>query len=55
LGLEKIHRLTKIENVTLHIDLKDFEGVSIYAEYDLFMVEDVSTNFKLTVGYFEGI
>ena len=54
LGLEKINRLTNSENVTLRIDLKDFSGVSIYAKYDLFMIEDISQNFKLTVGYFEG-
>ena len=54
LGLEKINRLTKSENVTLRIDLKDFNGVSIYAKYDLFVIEDMSQNFKLTVGYFEG-
>ena len=55
LGLEKIHRLTKSENVTLRIDLEDYNGVSIYAEYDLFSVDDLSENFRLTVGSFKGI
>jgi ficolin len=55
LGLEKIHRLTKSENVTLRIDMEDFNGVLVYAEYDLFLVGDVSENFILTVGSFEGI
>lgn len=47
--------MTKSANMTLQIDLEDFEGKSIFAEYHLFIVGYLTQNFKLTVGSFEGI
>ena len=47
LGLEKIHRLTKNENVTMRIDMEDFNGGSLYAEYNSFVVGSAWENFTL--------
>ena len=47
MGLEKIHRLTKNENATMRIDMEDFNGDSLYAEYNSFLVGSAWENFTL--------
>ena len=54
LGLEKIHRVTKNENVTMRIDMEDFNGGSLYAEYNSFVVGSARENFTLSLGSFKG-
>ena len=52
LGLDKIHRLTSQTNTKLPVELKDFEGNTAYAEYDIFAVADEADNYRLSVaGY----
>ncbi|XP_022784288.1 angiopoietin-1-like [Stylophora pistillata] len=38
LGLERIHHLTLDNNSMLRVDLEDFDGETVYAEYSLFGV-----------------
>uniref|UniRef100_A0A1X7TEJ2 Fibrinogen C-terminal domain-containing protein n=1 Tax=Amphimedon queenslandica TaxID=400682 RepID=A0A1X7TEJ2_AMPQE len=54
LGLNKIHRLTATDNTSLRVDLKDFEGVSVFAHYSKFIVGDAHTKYTLTVGGYSG-
>ena len=53
LGLDRIHRLTKILDV-LRVDLEDWEGQSRYAEYDSFAVDNEAAKYKLTFGTYSG-
>ena len=54
LGLNKIHRLSKRANITLRVDLEDFDGRTSYASYTTFKVQDSSTNYTLNVGGYSG-
>ena len=54
LGLSKIHRLTKEGSNALRVDLGDFEGNTVYANYSTFNVSDGSTEYILTVGGYSG-
>ncbi|XP_019861249.1 PREDICTED: fibrinogen C domain-containing protein 1-like isoform X1 [Amphimedon queenslandica] len=54
LGLSKIHRLTKEGSNTLRVDLKNFAGNTVYANYSTFSVGDGSTEYILTVGGYSG-
>ena len=54
LGNDKIHRLTSNDNMTLHVDLEDFEGNTSYAEYDMFGVMSENDKYKLILGNYSG-
>ena len=54
LGLDKIHRLTATGSASLHVDMKDFEGVSVFAHYSTFIVGGAHTKYTLTVGGYSG-
>ena len=54
LGLNKIHQLTATGSASLRVDLKDFEGVSVFAHYSTFIVGGAHTNYTLTVGGYSG-
>ena len=54
LGLDKIHNLTRSGKHRLRVDLEDFEGNTVYAEYDLFVVAGEGTKYKLSVGNYSG-
>ena len=54
LGLDKIHRLTSDNNSMLRVDLKDFEGNTRYAEYNLFSVMSEKEKYKLILGSYSG-
>ena len=53
LGLEKIRELTK-KGAVLRIDLEDFKGSKVYAEYSLFKVGSESDLFRLHVYGYSG-
>ena len=53
LGLDKIHRLTK-QAQTLCVDLMDFRGRRVQAEYRRFQVSDESSKYSLTVTSYSG-
>jgi len=53
LGLDKIHRLTKLKN-RLRVELEDTTGKTAYAEYDMFAVTSERTKYKLSLGTYSG-
>ena len=54
LGLENIRRLTSSEDYELRIDMEDFTGTTVYAEYTLFEVGSEGSNYKLNLGSYSG-
>ena len=54
LGLDKIHYLTSDSNSILRVDLEDFEGNTVYAEYDMFVVMSRKDKYKLILGPYSG-
>lgn len=55
LGNEKIYSLTNQRQYTLRIDFVNVYGDPYYAKYDLFLINDETDNYRLTVGnYSEG-
>ncbi|KAL9974469.1 hypothetical protein ACROYT_G011503 [Oculina patagonica] len=54
LGNDKINRLTSADNMSLRVDLEDFEGNTRYAEYNKFAVMSENENYKLILGKYSG-
>ncbi|XP_068705701.1 microfibril-associated glycoprotein 4-like [Montipora foliosa] len=54
LGLDKIHRLTKLVKNTLRVELEDTEGKTAYAAYDMFAVSSEKTDYQLSLGTYSG-
>ena len=54
LGLEKTHRMTSSGGYKLLVDLEDFAGNIVYAEYASFGVGNETTKYQLTVGSYSG-
>ena len=54
LGNDNLHRLTTTDNVTLRVDLEDFDGNITYAEYTTFKVANESDKYRLLVGGYKG-
>ena len=50
LGLEKIHRITQIENHELSVTMTDHDGANFTAIYDLFKVDSSATDYQLDLG-----
>lgn len=53
LGLDKIHRLTKINN-KLRVDLMDTSGNTANAEYNVFAVSSEGNKYKVSLGIHSG-
>ena len=55
LGNDKLYYLTNQGNYTLRVDLVNINGISYYAEYDSFRINDESDNYQLSgLGAFSG-
>ncbi|CAM4734734.1 unnamed protein product [Leuciscus chuanchicus] len=54
LGNDKIHLLTKAKNMSLRIEIEDFEGVREYAHYDHFHVANESQQYRLSISGYSG-
>ena len=54
LGNNNLHRLTEAENVTLRVDLEDFDGNITYAEYTIFKVAGEGDKYRLLIGGYSG-
>ncbi|KAL6482459.1 hypothetical protein MHYP_G00105390 [Metynnis hypsauchen] len=52
LGLENLYQLTSKRKYELRVDLQDFEGGKVYAQYATFSVDAEVNGYKLTVGRF---
>jgi len=54
-GNENIKLLTSNARQKLRVDLEDFEGITVYAEYDNFHVGTEEEQYKLlTIGKYNG-
>lgn len=53
LGLNKIHRLTRKRSKLL-VDLEDFIGNTVFAQYNLFLVGDEGNQYSLSTGKYSG-
>ena len=54
LGNDNLHRITASDNMTLRVDLEDFEGKVTFAEYSIFKVADGSDKYRLLIGGYKG-
>ena len=54
IGNDNLHRLTAAGDVTLRVDLEDFDGHITYAEYTTFKVADESDKYRLMIGGYSG-
>ena len=54
LGNDNLHRLTAADNVTLRVDLEDFDGNIRYAGYTTFKVADEGDKYRLLIGGYNG-
>ena len=54
LGLEKLHRLTRNGHWKLRVELEDFSGNTLYAEYTDFSIGDSSSFYRLRYGQYIG-
>ena len=54
LGLEHMHLMTSTESNTLKVEMEAFDGTTVYAVYDTFIVGDSASEFLLTVGGYSG-
>ncbi|KAM9454528.1 microfibril-associated glycoprotein 4-like [Clarias gariepinus] len=52
LGLENLYQLTRNRKYELRVDLQDFDGVSVYAQYSYFSVESEAEGYRLHVSGF---
>ena len=50
LGNDNLHRLTAVHDVTLRVDLEDFDGDIRYAEYTTFKVADEADKYRPLIG-----
>lgn len=53
-GNDKLHRLTTAYDVTMRVDLEDFEGNTRYAEYSTFRVANESDKYPVWIGGYNG-
>ncbi|XP_067027747.1 ficolin-2-like [Acropora muricata] len=54
LGNDNLHRIAAAGNLTLRVDLEDFEGNVTFAEYSIFKVADASDKYRLLIGGYNG-
>ena len=54
LGNDKIHRLTAARPSSLRVELKDWNGVRVYAKYGTFNVGDEQAQYRLELGSYSG-
>lgn len=51
-GLETMHLLTQAKNYELRVDMEDFDGQSVFAQYSSFSVGPEAEGYKLSLGGF---
>ncbi|XP_015770591.1 PREDICTED: ficolin-2-like isoform X2 [Acropora digitifera] len=54
LGNDNLHRIAATGNMTLRVDLEDFEGNVTFAEYSIFKVAEGSEKYQLLIGGYNG-
>lgn len=51
-GLETMHLLTQAKNYELRVDMEDFEGQKVFAQYSSFSVGPETDGYRLSLGSF---
>ncbi|XP_037551592.1 fibrinogen-like 2a [Nematolebias whitei] len=54
LGNDYVHLLTKAKDMTVRVELEDFEGVREYAKYDQFYVANEYLRYRLSISGYSG-
>ena len=54
LGNDKIHRITSAKKMSLRIELEDWNGKKVFAQYDNFKVDNEKAKYKMTVSGYSG-
>ena len=54
LGNDKVHELTKRQDLMIRFDLEDWNGIRFYAEYAKIYIDDVSKKYRAHVGSYSG-
>ena len=54
LGNDNLHRIAAACNMTLRVDLEDFDGKVVFAEYSIFKVAGGSGKYWLLIGEYNG-
>ena len=54
LGNDNLHRIAATGNMTLRVDLEDFDENVTFAEYSIFKVADGSDEYRLLIGGYNG-
>ena len=54
LGNDNLHRITAAGNMTLRVDLEDFDGNITFAKYSFFTVADSADKYRLWIGGYNG-
>ena len=54
LGNDNLHRIAAACNMTMRVDLEDFDVNAVYAEYSIFKVADGSDKYRLLIGGYSG-
>lgn len=53
-GNEFVHQLTQQDSYELRIEMEDFDGVKVWAEYTTFQIESEIQNYTLIIGGYKG-
>lgn len=54
MGNERISQLTKMGPTELLVEMEDWSGSKVYAQYEQFTVQGEATNYILAVGRYSG-
>ena len=54
LGNDNLHRIAAAGNMTLRVDLEDFDGKAVFAEYSIFKIANGSDKYLLLIGGYSG-
>ena len=54
LGKDNLHRIAVACNMTLRVDLEDFDGTVVFAKYSIFKVVGGSGKYRLLIGGHNG-
>ena len=54
LGNDNLHRIAVTGNMTLRVDLEDFDGKVVFAEYCILKVADGSDKYRFLIGGYNG-
>lgn len=53
-GNEFVHQMVYKEDYELRIEMEDFDGISVWAEYSIFRVDTERYNYNLLIGGYRG-